>query len=306
MRVPFFARKNGSWIRATPATDGKLLFVAGMRDMLVCLDAKSGSERWRRDFPKETNSDLPTFGFVSSPLLAGSNVIVQAGAAVFCLEKSTGKTVWKSLADGGGMNGSAFSSPTLESINGMTQLLVQTRTKICGLDPSNGTLLWSHEVPAFRGMNILTPVVHRGMLLTSAYGGKTFGFRIAKSKKGWACVKAWELKLQGYMCSPVVVGGHAYFHLRNKKFACVDILSGKEKWVSNKSFGDYWSLIAQGDRILALDEDGTLRLIKANPKQFEIASQRKISKNDTWAHVAVSDNQVIVRELEGLRVFAWN
>ena len=45
MTVPFFAASNGSWIRATPAYDpgeeggpGRL-YVAGMRDVLVCLDA---------------------------------------------------------------------------------------------------------------------------------------------------------------------------------------------------------------------------------------------------------------------------
>ncbi|MGB0143984.1 MAG: pyrrolo-quinoline quinone, partial [Akkermansiaceae bacterium] len=32
MRVPFYAAKNGSWVRSTPATDGKSLFVGGMRD----------------------------------------------------------------------------------------------------------------------------------------------------------------------------------------------------------------------------------------------------------------------------------
>ena len=35
MKVPFFASKNGSWVRSTPATDGSSLFVGGMRDVLV-------------------------------------------------------------------------------------------------------------------------------------------------------------------------------------------------------------------------------------------------------------------------------
>ncbi|MDA7655725.1 PQQ-binding-like beta-propeller repeat protein, partial [Akkermansiaceae bacterium] len=38
MRVPFYAAKNGSWVRSTPATDGKTLFVGGMRDVLVAID----------------------------------------------------------------------------------------------------------------------------------------------------------------------------------------------------------------------------------------------------------------------------
>ena len=44
MTVPFFAKANGDWIRATPACDGESLFVAGMRDVLVCLDAQTGKE----------------------------------------------------------------------------------------------------------------------------------------------------------------------------------------------------------------------------------------------------------------------
>ena len=39
MSVPFFAKRNGDWIRATPACDGETLFVAGIRDLLVALDA---------------------------------------------------------------------------------------------------------------------------------------------------------------------------------------------------------------------------------------------------------------------------
>ena len=38
MSVPFFARSNGDWIRATPALEGDTLYVAGMRDVLVALN----------------------------------------------------------------------------------------------------------------------------------------------------------------------------------------------------------------------------------------------------------------------------
>jgi NAD(P)-dependent dehydrogenase (short-subunit alcohol dehydrogenase family) len=50
MRVPFFAMSNGSWIRATPAYDGESLFVTGMRDVLVSLNAASGEVQWRMEF----------------------------------------------------------------------------------------------------------------------------------------------------------------------------------------------------------------------------------------------------------------
>ena len=83
MEVPFMAKRNGDWIRSTPAYDGDSLYVAGMRDVLVCLDAKTGKERWRIDFVKQFKAPLPDFGFVCSPLVVGDFVYVQAGAG-FC------------------------------------------------------------------------------------------------------------------------------------------------------------------------------------------------------------------------------
>lgn len=74
MTIPFFAASNGSWIRSTPAHDGERLCVAGMCDVLACLDAKTGKEVWRVDFAKELKTPLPDFGFTCSPLLDGNAV----------------------------------------------------------------------------------------------------------------------------------------------------------------------------------------------------------------------------------------
>ena len=106
MTVPFFAASNGSWIRSTPAYDGSRLYVAGMRDVLVCLAAKTGKEVWRYDFVKELKTPLPDFGCVCSPLVDGDFVYVQAGASVAKLDKMLGKIVWRTLQDKGGMFGS--------------------------------------------------------------------------------------------------------------------------------------------------------------------------------------------------------
>ena len=67
MKVPFFAARNGSWIRSTPAVANDRVFVGGMRDHLLCLDANSGQIQWEIDFPKQFGTPLPDFGFASSP-----------------------------------------------------------------------------------------------------------------------------------------------------------------------------------------------------------------------------------------------
>ena len=144
MKVPFFAARNGSWVRSTPAYDGEYLYVAGMRDVLVCLRARDGSEVWRVDFMETFDTPLPDFGFVCSPLVIGDAVYVQAGGGFARLERKTGAVRWRSLQDGGGMQDSAFSSPVLASLQGVPQLVVQTRAALAGVDPEDGTVLWQH------------------------------------------------------------------------------------------------------------------------------------------------------------------
>jgi outer membrane protein assembly factor BamB len=303
LSVPFFAKANGDWIRSTPACDGELLFVGGMRDVLVCLDVASGKQRWRYDFVTETKAPLPAFGFVCSPLLDGEFVFVQAGSGFAKLEKKTGKLVWHVLKGGDAMMGSAFSSPTFGTIAGKRQILVQTRTSLVGVDPESGEKLWSQEIPAFRGMNILTPIQHADGIFTSAYGAKAYLYRPSADGK---VETAWANKLQAYMSSPIVHEGHAYVHLRNQTVACIDLKSGDVKWNTSERFGQYWSMVAKGDRILALDERGMLMYFRATPEKFDLIDRFEATKISSWAHLAISGEEVFVRSLDAIHAFRWS
>ena len=312
LSVPFFAAKNGSWIRATPATDGERLFVAGMRDLLVCLDVATGAERWRVDFPR-LGHELPAFGFVSSPLVVGDTVHVQAGGAVVALDARSGALRWRALEDGGG-DESAFSSPALATLAGRRQLLAQSRTTLAGLDPADGTVLWSRPIQAFRGMNILTPAVLGDALFTSAYGGRALRLDLTATDAGLEVAERWSVPQQGYMTSPVLIGGHAYLFLRSNRFACLDLESGAERWTSGPTGDDYWSLVAQGERILALSDTGTLRLIAADPGSYRVLGELELVAGPSWAHLVVVPGPVVpgpggtelhVREQDAYRVFRW-
>lgn len=302
MSVPFFARSNGSWIRSTPAVSNNRLLIGGIRDVLVCLDADRGEELWRNDFVASQKSPLPSFGMVCSPLIDGDFAYVQAGGGLLKVDLETGNVVWRSMTDGGGMYGSAFSSPILAELRGVKQLLVQTRTKLGGVDPETGDELWSTDIPAFRGMNIVPPTVFEDSVFTSSYGGGSFCFDISNAG-GWSATEKWSNKVQGYMSSPMLFGSHVYLHLKNQRFSCMDLATGKQKW-SSRPYGKYWSCVAQGDRILALDERGDLFLVQPNPDAFTLVDQRKVASN-SWAHLAVVDDLVLVRDLTAMIVYRW-
>ena len=307
MKVPFFAARNGSWIRSTPAVDEESLYVAGMRDYLVCIDKATGEIRWSVDFVERLGTELPPFGGVCSPLVDSDHVYIQAGTSMIKLEKRTGKIVWRSMAKKADiMSAGSFSSPVFADFHGVLQLVVQSRTELVGVDAQTGDVLWSTPVKAYRGMNILTPTVFQGAVFTTAYGGRSHMFNISNSEGELQVTENWQGRAQGYMTSPVVVDGHGYLFLKNNRFGCIDLTTGESVWTSPPTGDTYWSLAVQGDRILSLSDTGILRLLKASNASFEILSEREISESESWAHVAPAGDQIFIRSQDELISMTWN
>ena len=304
MKVPFFASANGSWIRSTPAyADGKI-YVGGIRDILVCIDAQSGKILWQKDFPQLAGTPVPMFGCVCSPLVDGDAVYMQAGGAMQKLNKDTGELIWQAASDGPGKNSSVFSSPVIETIAGQRQLVIQGRDNLIGVDLETGNELWNQVTPAFRGMSIITPTMFKDGFFVSNYQNPTVMIGVRKlGEQSYELSERWKNKARGNMTTPVIVKGHAYTFLQNKRFACIDLESGAIKWSTDK-MAKYASLIANGDRILALTSSGDLLLFAANPEKFDLIDRRNVA-NDTWAHLAVSGDEVFVRAIDELIAFKW-
>ncbi|MFN8706388.1 MAG: PQQ-binding-like beta-propeller repeat protein, partial [Planctomyces sp.] len=155
-----------------------------------------------------------------------------------------------------------------------------------------------------RGMNILTPLVIGDQVFTSSYGGGSAMVTISQADGKFNVAEAWRKTAEAYMSSPVLVDGRIYLHLRNQRFTCIDPVKGETLWTSTP-YGKYWSTAMNGDRLLVLDERGDLMLIQADPKEFQLKSTRHVSDSSTWAHIAVADQEVFVRDLNGLTVYRW-
>lgn len=306
MKVPFFAARNGSWIRSTPALDGDSLYVAGMRDLLVCLDTETGDLRWSVDFTERFETKVPAFGCVSSPLIIGEGLLIQAGSSLVLLDKRTGETLWRTLVESvGSMSGGAFSSPVVATLAGRRQAVVQTRADLAGVGLEDGEVVWSTPIKAFRGMNILSPTILGDGVFTSTYGGKSQMLSISEGEEGLQVEPVWSSRVQGYMTSPVVVDGYAYLFLRNNRFTCMELATGEKRWTSPPTGDEYWSLAVQGDRILALSNTGMLRIVQADPEGYRVISEREVAEVETWAHVAPANDQVFIRAQDSLIALKW-
>lgn len=308
MKVPFFAASNGSWIRATPALADGRLYVAGMLDLLVCLDAATGDVVWKVDFKELMGTPKPAFGYASSPMVYNGMVITQAGGAVVAVDAATGDLKWKALESDGSMtSGSAFSSPLMleESPSG-PQVLVQTRSTLAGLEPMSGEVLWSTPVEAFRGMNILTPmprvVGDELQVFTSSYGGGSFMFAIPGGK-GDVKTLWTNKKAEGYMSSPVLLGDRIVIHLKNQRAKAIDWKTGETIWTS-KPYGKYWSMLTDGESVVALDQVGSLFRLAVDGNELEVLETNELTDSETWAHIAWDGEHIIVRRLNGLDAYS--
>ncbi len=143
---------------------------------------------------------------------------IVAGDRVFTTEtKDKRFEVDVALDDKGGMMGGVFSSPVFAELAGKRQLVVQMREKLAGVKLADGKVLWEHPIEAFRGMNILTPVVHGDTLFTSTHGGKTIGFKVAQADGKFTVTESSRHKAQGYMTTPVIVDGFSYTTTAGKR-----------------------------------------------------------------------------------------
>ena len=138
MKVIELASSRGNWIRATPASDGERVYVGGMRDVLVCLNARDGTERWRVDFAKEFNTPLPMFGMVSSPQVDGDAVCTLAAGGVVRVDARTGKVIWRTLTDDLKEEGGATASVMVVPLVGKKRVVALNRKTLAVLDPESG------------------------------------------------------------------------------------------------------------------------------------------------------------------------
>jgi len=309
MKVAGLGTSMGSWIRATPTLDGERLFVAGMPDLLVCLNPNTGAERWRADFHARYKTPLPELGFVCSPLVVDGGVYVQTADSFVKVDKQTGKSLWRCLVRHGKgnekMGQGSYSSPDFAVVHGRPQLLVANIDAIAGVDPSGGDVLWTRVLDSYDQGCILAPIVYRDGIFTSTRASRTAHYPLTYQNKQFTITDGWKNKLVIYMSSPVVVGDFAYAHLKNGRIACIDLRSGKINWTSNRPFGKYCSMVWRKDRILALTNDGQLLLIHADPDRFVLADSRKISMEETWGHLAIVGQRLYIRERNAIAAYLW-
>jgi outer membrane protein assembly factor BamB len=289
--------------QATPAVADGRVYTYGVTGILGCFNAADGKEVWRIDALKELKAKNLFFGAACSPLGDGDKVFVAVGgpgasAAAFKTDK--GELGWKSLDAS-----ASYSSPILFGKDKDRQLVFLTGAGLASLNPTDGNVYWQYPVKDAANENSATPVHTGDTLLASTvkFGGVALKLETKDGKP--AAMKAWKNpELTCYFSTPVAVGSEQIYMVTGQfglldatsALRCVETKTGKELWKKEKVGKYHAALLRTGDnKLLMLDDFGNLTLIDPDPKEYKELSRSKVC-GATWAHPALSDGRVYLRD----------
>lgn len=298
---PEFNPPFGKGPRSTPAIDGGKVYTLGNTGVLACWDAKSGDIAWKVDTLADFNAKNLFFGISTSPLVEGNAVVVMVGgkgAGIVAFDKGTGKVLWKATDDG-----ASYASPIATGTGSGRQLVFLTGSHLRGLSPA-GKELWSFPFQAKVGQLIessTTPVRVGDIVVGSSVTDGSVGLKLTPDGKA---EQVWKNPvLTCYFSTPVVVGEYLYMvngkaSITNPSIAlrCVEAKTGKVKWEKPK-IGKYHAALIRtaNDKLLMLDDDGSLVLLDPNPEAYKELARAKVC-GPTWAHPALVGGKVYLRD----------
>lgn len=289
--------------RATPTfLDGRL-YTQGATGQLQCLDASTGTTLWKRDVAADTDTDIPGYGFASSPLPVGGLVVTFScageGKTAIAYDLKSGEIAWRA-----GHGTSVYSSPHLASICGVPQLLMVSDFGLQAFEVETGAALWEHPWKVKTNPRCVQPLIVEGdavMLGTTGTMGSKL-LRIQKNAASWDASEVWMTKrFRPYFNDCVSHKGYCY-GFDGERLACIDLKTGQSQW-EGKRCGGQLLLLPEMDLFLVLTEAGDIMLVSATPQQYrEVASFKAIS-GKTWNHPVLARGRLFVRNAEEAACF---
>jgi outer membrane protein assembly factor BamB len=297
----FRSSMGGDGPRATPAWHAGRLYVLGGAGELRALDAATGRTLWRTDILADAGATSPEFGVSASPLVVDNTVVVLAGGAngrsVVAYDRESGTRVWGALDDR-----AAYASPMLVTLAGVRQILTFTATRLVGLSPENGTLLW--EFPWEAANQAAQPLIVGSdrVFVSSGSGTDAAMLHVAPDDDGQlAARELWRTtRMNNNFSSSVLHDGFIY-GLDGSILACIDASTGELKWKGGR-YGSGQLLLA-GAHLIVVTEQGELALVRADPAAHQEITRFAAIEGTTWNHPAMSDGILLIRNTEEMAAF---
>lgn len=276
--------------RATPTVDGDYVYVLGAKGALVCLKVKTGEIVWKKDFVKDYDTQVPTWGMTGAPLIDGARVIAVAGGAgnakVMAFDKLTGKEIWRALNSEKEEPG--YAQPILFDAAGKRQLIIWHPRALVSLEPATGKVNWEQPFRSHNSVALTTPVMHDTRLLISSFYNGSMLMDVSKPQatKLWQGKSESEINTDGLhaiIATPVFDGDYIYGVCSYGQFRCLRSSTGERVWETLAVTGEKarWAtamIVRHGDRFFINNDRGELIIANLSPDGYREISRTKLIK----------------------------
>jgi hypothetical protein len=223
--------------------------------------------------------------------------------ALTAFDAATGEVVWAWTGDGPG-----YASPVTAEIGGVRQVVTFSESFLVGVAADDGTLLWKVPFTTDWVQNAVTPIVDGDTVIYSGLDHPVRAAKVVKGASGWTLETIWENDgVACYMSTPVRVDGRIYglSHRKQGQFFALDAATGKTIWLSDGRQGKNAAIVAGGGALYLLTTESKLIVAPLGGEAFAPQRTYRVAETPTWAHLAVVDEGVLVKDEEKLALLRF-
>jgi len=305
---------EGNSASPSPATDGKYVWTMMGTGALACFDF-AGNPVWKIDLQERYGKFDIQFGMTSSPLIDGDKLYLQllhsADALVICLDKTTGKEIWKQHrnSDATAECEHSYASPVIYRDKDREYLLTHGCDYIIAHSLTDGAELWrcgglnskARYNPTFR--LVASPVAAEGLIVVpSAKNGPVLGISpdakgdISESELGHVWTRAENTP---DVPSPLIRDGIVYLCRENGVLITLDAKTGRELYQERTHSQRHRASPVYADgKVYLTARDGVVTVIKAGPK-FEVLATNEIGEAISASPI-ISGGRIYLRTFDAL------
>jgi len=293
---------GGDGPRATPTWSHGIVYALGAAGELRALEDETGKVVWRTNILNDSGAENLDWGMAAAPLIVDDTVIVLPGGSnglsIVAYDRVTGKRVWSALGDK-----QAYCSPMLVTLNGVRQLLVVSATRMMGVGPADGKVLWEYPFATYNGINAAQPLVigDNRVFVSASYGAGAAMIELSRSDQGFSVREVWRNTRMKNRFSGSVLRDGVIYGLDEGILAAMDANTGELKWKGGR-YG-YGQVLLAGSNLIVLTEDGDLALVRAIPDRHEEISRFRVLDGKTWNVPALAGGYLLVRNLAEMAAF---
>jgi outer membrane protein assembly factor BamB len=295
---------NYSGPRCTPTVDGDRVYAIGQFGDLVCLDAATGKERWRKSFTADFRGRSGNWNFTESPLVDGDWLVCTPGgqdATMVALDKRTGDEVWRCPA----RTAAGYASVVISNAGNVKQYVNLTAGGTIGVRAKDGKLLWEYRKLGGNVANIPTPIPVGDQVFTCAGYGKGGALLTLSASGDKVTTKEvyYNDELRNKHGGATIVGDLVFADTDDRgQPYCADWHTGEVKWKRPRgkdSRGSGSAAITYADGHLYVRyNNGWVALVPATAGGYVEKGSFKIPNSDTnsWPHPVVIGGRLYLRE----------